>query len=464
VTLILANAGWIGYITEQQMINMFSKESIPDPDYWGHVNLFFTICFLVELLMRLAALKIAFFLRHDARWNLFDMFVVISSLVELSAVSFNASFWRTMRMIRVVRVARVVRVLRFFSGLRILGCAIADGTSVLFWFACVMMFALFIFAIVLLQTTTESDIDDSAKQRLQKHWGSVGKAMLSLILALSGGISWEVLADELEVLGWLLRPLFTAYLLIIIFGVFNVLTAVFVERIMHLKQRDHNLAIHNEMSLTQSFWRELKGLFEDHGLTDDDMMDFDCFEANMNRVDVQMYLQTHQIDVTEAHELFMLLDSGNTGMISIDDFVFGCMRLKGHAKGMDIVLLYELIETLGLQIQAIRDRQHTLSRNVVELKDRGSNFEGHLARMVHEMGDDLGEHISRINSVHQIAPTSSAVADALSTMGPEELAEFTPMASTPFGKDGASEPHRSVGVSVSFDRFDSTRSAPAGAE
>jgi len=63
------------------------------------------------------------------------------------------------------------------------------------------------------------------------------------------------------------------------------------------------------------------------------------------------YLETMDLDLSDAHSLFRLLDQDNTGQVSIDDFVWGCMRLKGAAKSMDLcTLLYENRQ----QSQAIR--------------------------------------------------------------------------------------------------------------
>mmetsp|Transcript_485 Transcript_485/g.775 ORF Transcript_485/g.775 Transcript_485/m.775 type:complete len:146 (-) Transcript_485:77-514(-) len=48
------------------------------------------------------------------------------------------------------------------------------------------------------------------------------------------------------------------------------------------------------------------------------------------------------LEVNEARGLFRLLDMDHSGAISIDEFVFGCMRLKGNAKSVDLVtLMYE---------------------------------------------------------------------------------------------------------------------------
>merc|ERR1719386_577592 len=48
------------------------------------------------------------------------------------------------------------------------------------------------------------------------------------------------------------------------------------------------------------------------------------------------FLATLELEASDAWELFKLLDSDDSQTIDIDEFVTGCMRLKGNAKAIDI--------------------------------------------------------------------------------------------------------------------------------
>merc|ERR1712113_22457 len=57
---------------------------------------------------------------------------------------------------------------------------------------------------------------------------------------------------------------------------------------------------------------------------------------------VQAYLATLELDVSEARGVFDMLDFRGIEEVSVDDFVAGCMKLKGQAKSMDVcTILYE---------------------------------------------------------------------------------------------------------------------------
>merc|ERR1712113_880126 len=67
------------------------------------------------------------------------------------------------------------------------------------------------------------------------------------------------------------------------------------------------------------------------------------------------------VDVDQFDKLFNLLDTDNSGSIDLDEFTFGCLRLKGEAKCMDIEdlrnkifniipMVHERIEILGNEL------------------------------------------------------------------------------------------------------------------
>jgi len=56
---------------------------------------------------------------------------------------------------------------------------------------------------------------------------------------------------------------------------------------------------------------------------------------------VKAYFAALDIDPSEADIIFTLLDVDKSGEISIDEFVNGTMKLKGHAKNLDIMSMMD---------------------------------------------------------------------------------------------------------------------------
>jgi hypothetical protein len=104
----------INLVTLVIVINiiLMASESYAQPEWWSDaiasINILFIIVYILELLIKFAAYLHAFFL--DA-WNLFDLLVVMSSVVELAIVRSSAgmSVLRTLRLLKVLRTIRLVR-------------------------------------------------------------------------------------------------------------------------------------------------------------------------------------------------------------------------------------------------------------------------------------------------------------------------------------------------------------------
>lgn len=362
MSAILANSAWIGIQTDIGIKDKLKHPPEDVPLWFEDINRCFLAFFVIELLLRLAAWRLAFFFRRDWQWNVFDLFIIISSIVEEIAVFYNFKFLRVMRLLRMARVVRVIRVVRFFVGLRQMLMSVVGCIWVLGWASCFMVFLSYLFAMLFLQGfLTYQHSDD---ETMRKYFGSVIWTMYTLLLAISNGLPWDLIADELAKVWPPFRLLLATYIIFVMFGVLNVVTGVFVERTAMLKDQDRDLAIHNELAATQSFVEELKSLFEEKGITEVQHMTFEVLHEVLQFTDVQMYMQTHGIDIAETYELFLLLDHNDSGTIGLDDFVYGCQRLKGAAKGFDIVLLHEYVVTLKDKLLELKIHADASSRTV----------------------------------------------------------------------------------------------------
>merc|ERR1740138_1350554 len=71
---------------------------------------------------------------------------------------------------------------------------------------------------------------------------------------------------------------------------------------------------------------------------------WDSFTECLSDEGVQMYLESQHIASSDAYMLFRLLDPENSGHIDITQFILGCLRIKGNAKGSDINYLIQEME------------------------------------------------------------------------------------------------------------------------
>merc|ERR1739841_36787 len=88
--------------------------------------------------------------------------------------------------------------------------------------------------------------------------------------------------------------------------------------------------------------KQLKRVFKEADTDGSGTLSWREFEAHLKDERIVAYLSSLELDVSEAHGLFRLLDIDNTQDVGIEDFIMGCMRLKGNARSIDVcTLLYE---------------------------------------------------------------------------------------------------------------------------
>merc|ERR1711933_639030 len=104
-----------------------------------------------------------------------------------------------------------------------------------------------------------------------------------------------------------------------------------------------------------------------------DELDEDCngeiswheFEKHLETEEVVGDLSALEINVSRARALFKLLDVNASGTISVDEFVMGCLRLKGGAKTLDVGTL--MYETRALK-QLFLKEGRAINKNLRELE------------------------------------------------------------------------------------------------
>jgi len=127
-----------------------------------------------------------------------------------------------------------------------------------------------------------------------------------------------------------------------VFGVLNVVTSVFVDNAHQVSQRDRDIVTQHEIQRHLDYAKDIRHFFMEADKDNSGMLSWEEFHEHLQDPKVQAYFATLQLDVAQAHALFLLLDVDETNEVDIDEFVGGCMRLKGDAKSIDVnMLLYE---------------------------------------------------------------------------------------------------------------------------
>jgi len=141
---------------------------------------------------------------------------------------------------------------------------------------------------------------------------------------------------------WIYGMVWTAYILFMIFGMLNVLTGIFVDAAIQASSNDRDNLIQTQIEEKKSLINMIRGVFEKSDSDNSGQVTQDEFNELLKDTEMVAYLEAMGLDATEARGLFRLLDDDGSGVVDIEEFINGFLRLKGGAKAVDMVmLLYE---------------------------------------------------------------------------------------------------------------------------
>mmetsp|Transcript_101993 Transcript_101993/g.186938 ORF Transcript_101993/g.186938 Transcript_101993/m.186938 type:complete len:590 (+) Transcript_101993:74-1843(+) len=369
--LIFANTCLMGYETDVSIKAALQEPEGEVPKWIGLSNLIFNVIFALELLFRMFALGIWFWVApSDWQWNVFDICLVISSLVSDAFSGINLSFIRMFRFLRVVRVARIIRVLRFFRHLRRMLFAILACLGSLAWAFVFLGMVMFMFSILFVQGAVFSlnDLRKTSEEYIQvrnetKRWfGSLTDAMMSLLAAVTGGADWLTIRGPLEHTGALYSLAFVAYMLFVTVGVMNVLTGVFLNSAEDFV--DMSMIVQNEEVRVERFVEQMLELFNSLDVCHTGQVDWPTFNQVLRDARLRAYFSSLQLEPTHIRLMFDLLDERGEGKINLNDFLIGMVRLKGEAKAIDARIIQRELSMLPMFFRNLTVKDSALETDV----------------------------------------------------------------------------------------------------
>jgi len=171
---------------------------------------------------------------------------------------------------------------------------------------------------------------------IQQYYGSVALTMKSLFLSMSNGISWGLTFQPLGSMGWIYSLSFLLFITSSVFGVLNVITSVFVESTMKSALAYRDLIITDNEKTKQVALEHLRDVFREIDEDGNGCLTLEEMVKFLKDPNVHMYMQALDINLHDARALFVLLDADQSGMVDIDEFCDGCLKLKGEAKSFDV--------------------------------------------------------------------------------------------------------------------------------
>jgi hypothetical protein len=421
----------IGYQVDESLQSGYELHSSNDanlriakPTHWQVLEVCFVSCYALELVIRGVTERAAFLFGRERFWNLFDLFsVMVSTVGVLLALSESS---RILRLIRITKGLRVLRALRFCRSLRAMVFAIASSLMSLVWALCVMFLIMYFFTVVFatavadtLERTSASNDSGPDVRAFLPYYRSLLDTTLYLFMSITGGIDWQTMALPLLDVDPVLMGVFVLYICFMSFGVLNVVIGIFVSKAKDAADRDRDILTENRLREERDAMRRMRNIFREADTDGDNVLSWDEFSAYLQDNDAAVFFSSLGLDVNVAQALFVLLDVNDDDSVNIDEFVHGCLRLKGDARSIDVnMLLYqsdkmqhqfmECMDSLGRELSRLAGALDLSPCEVATAKVRKSIDKAHigLAALLKNPGDaaDLGEsrgsRLSRLSRGH----------------------------------------------------------------
>jgi len=357
-TVILVNAAFLGYTSNESMSKALENPPGEDPAWFTAAHSAFTAFYCFEITCRLSFLRKGFFTGPDWRWNVFDVILVLVSLMEVLVQDIGLGSLRVIRGLRMFRVLRIMRLLRFFRDLRLMVCMILQSLWSLSWALLLLIIIMYLFSIVFMQGAVmcfrgDDEPSNAFREGVLTWYGTMMDTMFTLLAGITGGEDWLAATRPLHEISAVYPLLFAFYIVFVVIGVLNVLTGIFVERAQELSGLDKDLVIQTELKRNENFLVEMRRVFEEADADHSGTISWTEFRGYLKNDRVKAYLATQQLDAFDARTLFDILNVGADEEISLDKFIVGCMRLKGMARSVDVVAVLQETRSVSRRLKAL---------------------------------------------------------------------------------------------------------------
>lgn len=427
--MILSSSAFVGVQVEYAASERTDKE----PTSFEIVQNTYAIIFAVELILRILANGFRVFYKPgEWAWYWLDTLIVLSSLVEFiislanlasskenQANMKNMSTMRIARIVRVtrlIRVFRIVRIVRFVRALRTLVQSIIYTLRSLVWAMLLLALVIYVFGILFTQATTDYVLGEDYIEDLvlEKYWGSMSSSMMTLFKSIAGGISWTTVTDALTDVSWGWTMLFVVYIIFAYFAVLNVMTGVFCQSAIESAQRDQDMVVSQQLKMKERYVNQVTKLFKDIDNDESGCITIQEFEDHLENKNVKALFDSLELEIDDAWTLFSLIDTDGSHVIDIEEFVDGCVRLRGSAKSIDVARLsYEnkwVRKKLSAFMRYMEAQMRMMMGGIYDFE-----AEEKQARNASSGNDSSGRHSTRVSTM--------VVNEAAASMTPSDPAD-----------------------------------------
>eukprot|EP00931_Biecheleriopsis_adriatica_P075001 TRINITY_DN48966_c0_g1_i1.p1 TRINITY_DN48966_c0_g1~~TRINITY_DN48966_c0_g1_i1.p1 ORF type:complete len:617 (+),score=143.13 TRINITY_DN48966_c0_g1_i1:97-1947(+) len=376
--VIALNAMTIGLETDS-VAHAVAVGEEHDDRTWYLVELVFCLVFLGELLLRLYYHRLRYFTNPVTRaWNIADFIIVAISVIDtLILIPFGvggtARVVAMLRFVRMMRLARLLRLLRLFKELWLMVSGLLQSLKTLGWI-CLVAF-LFCYSCAIIATTVIGHNDELYDPYFTKSGGwdhevyfaTVWRSTFTLFQIMTldqwnESIVRHVVANQPAMLIF-----FLIFVCVSSLGLMSIMIGVVVENTLSTANKDQNkLKAKRERDRKQVFG-QLQEIFEMADVDGSGTLTLDEVEAAIQKPEIYNKLKMIEFPVDDPGQIFALLDYDESGELSTEEFITGCIRMKGPAKSKDLLVAQVGVDSMRKQYALFEQEMEKFQAKVAML-------------------------------------------------------------------------------------------------
>jgi len=336
------------------------------------IEALFAVTFFSEVIVRMHHLGWEYAIDP---WNIFDYCLVVFGWTDvLVSVTDTGSgglrLASSLRLFRLLRVVRSIQGVKVLAGLWVVIQGLLDSYRTVLWVAFALWVFIFCFGAALCVLGGQDRFAFEFWYLGHTYVGSVLRAMLTMLQVATFDRWAADVARPLFHVAPMATPVLFLCIFVVSFGTLNILVAVMVERISVITadRRTHadQARVRMEAYMLESMVEDLHANDKD-GSGDISQKEF----KKIIRIPALVKkLGLLGITVEEAESLFEIMDVNHSGTVTPEEFIAGLQKVKGQAKGQDMVQLIcyaqrqvvrsaqyvQRIRYLNLQVDDVQER------------------------------------------------------------------------------------------------------------
>jgi len=203
------------------------------------------------------------------------------------------------------------------------------------------------------------------------------------------------------------------YVFFTIFALTNIITGIFVDTAIQSAQSDRDEVVQANLTSRNATVRRLKELFMEADEDCSGCLSMQELQDHLKDKRVRAYLSAMGLELHEAQGIFRLLDINEDGYVSIEEFIYGCMRLLGNAKTIDVASLIYENKRVMLEVHRVRKSSDLQIQSLGELK-------ANMAALLHKLG---GPPVRGLGLAEANASAQGYPAEVAAEVGPDTEAD-----------------------------------------